>query len=405
MCFEGRLSRDGGSVFGWPERACCVCGRAGWLRSNAAREAEAVRQVVFIATHAVDEQDAVILQHYAKSVRQMPDVALWLLLFDNGVADVERYAAEVRSSESMHGLPVGLWGEGDVRRLYPRMHTSLQRSARNGSIELMGRSRHGPRNRGEMPTYLRYYYFFHTSLLVWHAVHGHAFPHLKFVWRLEMDVLYAGSRSIGGLVSQPMRSAHAEWDLLLPDISFRDTDKSVMGAHRDTDDKSYPHWRIAEGVGALASRLPDEEAILRGVPRKQQAFALVCAGRFSMAFMRLMDARWKRGVIGYEEVLLPTTCATRAAAFAEAPGAGAAPAGSQHETDTCTMAPLGARAKIGVRRIRYRPEYVCEDFLAAWRLGTTELWHPIKNRSCYVRALQGERAALSRHQPLSGGTP
>ena len=56
---------------------------------------------------------------------------------------------------------------------------------------------------------------------------------------------------------------------------------------------------------------------------------------------------------------------------------------------------LGARAKIGVRHIRYRPEYDCEDFLAAWRLGTTELWHPIKNRSCYVSALQVELGGLA----------
>ena len=202
-----------------------------------------------------------------------------------------------------------------------------------------------------------------------------------------MDVLYASAQSIAGLVTRPMRSAHATWDLLLPDISFRNSDKSVMGAHRDADDTKYPHWLIAEGVGARVPTLPPEEAILRGVPVASQAYALVCVGRFSHRFLRLMDVRWRSGTIGYEEVLLPTTCAVEDAA-----------AGTQADGNRrrCAMSPFGAKAKIGVRHVRYRPGYTCEDFLRAYLADSNELWHPIKNRTCFAQFVEGQRHGMER---------
>ena len=227
--------------------------------------------------------------------------------------------------------------------------------------------------------------YFHTALLIWNATHGHAYPQLQYYWRLETDVLYASTQSIAGLVIRPMHSAHAAWDLLLPDISFRNSEKSVMGAHRSADDTNYPHWLIAEGVGARAATLPREEAILRGVPMGSQAYALVCVGRFSHRFLRLMNDRWRGGTIGYEEILLPTTCAVEDAVAGTRASQG---------RRRCLMSPFGAKAKIGVRHVRYRPAYTCAEFLRAYQADSNELWHPIKNRSCFAQFVERQRQKI-----------
>ena len=36
------------------------------------------------------------------------------------------------------------------------------------------------------------HFFFHASLAVWFAAHGHAFPAVSHVWRFEPDALFAG---------------------------------------------------------------------------------------------------------------------------------------------------------------------------------------------------------------------
>jgi hypothetical protein len=233
------------------------------------------------------------------------------------------------------------------------VHASLERSARNGTLELVARRK--------WPAHIRLYYFFHTSLLLWNATFGHAYPHAEYLWRLEIDVLYAGARSVAALLERPMHSMHASWDVLLPDLTYRDANFSVMGAY--TGEKNYPHWEIADGRHAIASPLPPQEAILAGVPHDHQLAALVSVGRYSTSFLRLMRDKWDAGIIGYEEILLPTTCQTAL---------------------QCKLAPFGTKAKVGVRHIRYRPAYSCEQFLEAHIADAGELWHPVKNRSCFA---------------------
>lgn len=357
-CTAGRQVQQGGSIFGWPERACCVCGRAEWLSSQNRRRAIAVEQVVFVATHAVDASDAVLLRHYSDVLRPLVKVEGWLLLYAD---EHTGQSVAHHSGREDHGMQVCQWGNADVRRVFPRVADSLQRSAHNGSIELLLRD--------HLPTYLPLYYFFHTSLLIWNATHGHAYPRLQYFWRLELDVLFAGSNSLADMVMRPLQSAHAAWDVLLPDVMFRNREKSEMGSHARSGDNVYPHWLIAEGNRTKAELSP-QESILRGIPQAHQASALVCVGRFSSNFLRIMERKWLAGVIGYEEILLPTSCIS---------------------ARDCEVAPFGLRAKIGVRHIRFRPTFDCNDFLQALRAETGELWHPVKNRSCYTELLEQRR--------------
>lgn len=155
-CLDGHLLSDGGSIYGWPQRACCACGRALWLQSEAAHSLSAVRQAIFIATHAVDETDSIILRHYANSLKQLPEATLWLLLFA-GSQDAGAKATEQYRWQLVHGLPVCVWGDDDVRRVYPTLHGSLERSARNGSLELLFRKQR------TKAAYLQYYYVRATS--------------------------------------------------------------------------------------------------------------------------------------------------------------------------------------------------------------------------------------------------
>mgnify|MGYP006146508961 CR=1 FL=1 len=357
-----QLSEFTGSIFGWPERACCACGRQSWLRSTAAKEASAVEHAFFSATHALDATDASLLRYYESNLRALPHVTAWLLVFagDEQSADpvVSGLVANQRSWQEEHRLPVCIWGMADIRRVFPRVHASVQRSKQYGSLELLAREKLG--------AYMRFYYYFHTSLVIWNVTHGQAYPRLRYFWRLEVDVLYAGINLLAGMIDRPRGSGHEEFDLLLPDISFRTATTTMMKAWKPAGDKYYPHWHIAEGRGTLEP-LPLSEAILHNVPHESHAYALVCAGRFSVNFLRLMSAKWQAGVIGYEEILLPTTCIME---------------------PNCTVAPFGARAKIGVKHIRYRPDHPCEKFLDAYQANEGELWHPVKNRSCFVAKLQ-----------------
>ena len=66
-CADGQLldASAGGSVYGYPERACCACGRRA-----APRAASEARDLLFFATHAVDDTDAHIWAHFQRDAER-----------------------------------------------------------------------------------------------------------------------------------------------------------------------------------------------------------------------------------------------------------------------------------------------------------------------------------------------
>ena len=42
---------------------------------------------------------------------------------------------------------------------------------------------------------LKLYFFMHSALLLWLRAHGSSYPRLRYMWRLEPDVLFAGPLS------------------------------------------------------------------------------------------------------------------------------------------------------------------------------------------------------------------
>lgn len=90
--------------------------------------------------------------------------------------------------------------------------------------------------------------------------------------------------------------------------------------------------------------------------------------------MAQLAGSWRRGVSAYEEILLPVTCRRMGDASCR----------------MRTFAHMRSSAKqseapknIG-EHFRYRPPQSCADFLAAARAHTQQLWHPVKDRACWV---------------------
>ena len=142
-----------------------------------------VTDLVFFATHelAVDGVDARLFKHYSAMLREAKDpvvARLWVLLHHerDGLDDVrllERESAAV-------GGGVCRWSFGTLRRALP----ALASRTRNASAAYATRF---SSSQGE--NYRRYFYF-HASLLLWNMTFGHAYPRVKYYWRLEPDVLF-----------------------------------------------------------------------------------------------------------------------------------------------------------------------------------------------------------------------
>ena len=75
------------------------------------------------------------------------------------------------------------WSFGTLRRALP----ALASRTRNASAAYATRF---SSSQGE--NYRRYFYF-HASLLLWNMTFGHAYPRVKYYWRVEPDVLFNSS--------------------------------------------------------------------------------------------------------------------------------------------------------------------------------------------------------------------
>ena len=237
------------------------------------------------------------------------------------------------------------------------------------------------------PNHRRYYYFT-ASLLLWNQSLGMHFPQVKFWWRIEPDVAFSGA-----------------WSALLQRI-----DDASAGSHEA--DVLLPRvipYRVDPGFPHYAKNLD----VLQGLPKSSWCRSLVSIGRYSQRFMAHMAEVWHKGMIGFEEVFLPTQCvllrekcrlrslhnvtakaALRIFSSADArhppvnalhfryqPEVAGVPAHTEPES-TCTMLNGLTLAFSPARQV------TCEDFVRAVALDTQELWHPLKRRQCWLDQLE-----------------
>ena len=314
-----------------------------------------VQQLVFFATHALTPLDVRLYRHYSRQLRYSQSRArLWVLLYQpaqDGVQSLPDASKEVEAG-------VCVWGDGTLRRALPAL-----------AARTAGASANTPD-----PNHRRYFWF-HSSLLLWNRTFGHAYPNVRYLWRVEPDVLFAGSwTELVGLADRQQSV-----DLLLPHLTTHAAHPGVIpcdpnpgpqagcphpsagsfDAHSAPHCGQYPHWGR-------------NKHILRRIPREEWVYSLVSIGRFSRRFMELMARKWAAGIAGYEEILLPMSCTARDGCVR----------GSFHR-----MHSHGWRQTHVSDYFRYRPDWGCGTFLRSGAAHTQELWHPVKHRECWVEYL------------------
>ena len=61
---------------------------------------------------------------------------------------------------------------------------------------------------GGATSYLAFYFWFHMSLFYWLKIYRNQFPHVKYLWRIEPDVLFSGDISQArDTISDDLRTA------------------------------------------------------------------------------------------------------------------------------------------------------------------------------------------------------
>lgn len=305
-----------------------------------------VEQILMIASHvtcptkannldgcSADPHDATLLTRYVQELRAQPNTAAWLLLYREGYDRFTRVhlgpSPRSPTCQSCANPTVSVWGDQAVWRRFPRLEQAV---------------RTHPHIHKEA-TYLQRYYWFHASLAVWHDSFGACYPRLKYIWRLEPDVLFAGTMDQLVDLSSTERA-----DVLLPEVQFA-SNGSVQSNH-------YHHFAY--------------QTFLDDVPPERVAWSLVSIGRYSMRFiMQNMASRWAVGVSGYEEILLPTSCLI---------------------TPGCRVASFNGWDSVAANHVVFRTAdpggsprfWHCEEFKEArtTKDGTLDLWHPVKDHSC-----------------------
>ena len=284
--------------------------------------------VLFLATHRVDNATAERLLHHARDLARLPPasrVRPWVLLFAEPGADTGHLLP-------LLDVDVFRWSLDELFELFPRLADTWRASR-------------GVRLTEEV--YLKHYYLFHAGLALWWKHHGHAYPRLQHMWRIEPDVHLSGG---GGWASLLMQSSRHRADVLLP----------MVTTEADTDEH-YVHWENNRGW-------------VKSVAPERRVWSLVCVGRFSLHFLlSIMWPQWSEGRLVYEEIFLPTSC---------------------HAHQNCTLADnFGGLAD--AQRIRFRPIWSCEELRLHLRESTSwpTFWHPVKDQSCIAKMLQREERA------------
>ena len=334
--------------------------------SAAARRCDAtsgVSQLLMISSHVtgcpsrddelsacrVQPLDARLLDRYALELRTQPNTAAWLLLYREGYDQFTRVQLAPPGAtpcQSCANASVCMWGERAVWKRFPRLEQAI---------------RTHPHIHKE-PRYLQFYYWFHASLLVWLEMFGPCYPKAKYIWRVEPDVLFAGT--VDQLVDL---SNNEPADVLLPEVQFA-VNGSVQSNH-------YHHFAYQTFLDTLSS--------------DRVVWSLVSIGRYSTRFLSGHMARlWAAGVAGYEEILLPTACLN---------------------ATNCRVAAFNGWDSVSAHHVVFRTAdpggpprfWHCSEFKEALmnKDGMLDLWHPVKDRSCLIE--EAELASAEAHGLLS----
>ena len=148
-----------------------------------------VESVVFYATHSpVPQTDITLLSHYAVDLSAAA-ASLWVMLHvdDTELTDDAKLPrlrrssgaaasalADARALAPAIGAGVCVWSFSMVAHRLPQLAAGLACS-RGYAVE---RDKH-----------LRRYYWMHASLLLWNDLYGATHPRMRWLWRLEPDVM------------------------------------------------------------------------------------------------------------------------------------------------------------------------------------------------------------------------
>ena len=286
----------------------------------------------------IEPADMTLWRRHTTQLRSFPSASLSLLLLREDGASTGADATVATDHASQLGMGVCVWRREMLLRRLPRLASTLADPEH-------------PHARESDPHLQRYYYM-HASLLLWQEAVGVRAPaSLRYIWRVEPDVLFSSP-----LPSLLTLSNASDADVLLP--SYK---------HERRFPVRFGHWAANANL-----------SFLQGVPANERLHSLVSIGRFSLRFLRLMKTRyWATGCTGYEELLLPVACKTASR------GAGGF---------LCKLGAFGSNPwspwevpSLGIARMdhfRNRPEHTCSVFANALARTTNELWHPVKDRAC-----------------------
>uniref|UniRef100_A0A7S4AZV4 Uncharacterized protein n=1 Tax=Chrysotila carterae TaxID=13221 RepID=A0A7S4AZV4_CHRCT len=287
-----------------------------------------VTNVVFFATHTTARDDSRLIRHYSQKMRR--DASLhaeaWTLLYeDSGKKEGHGYL-DLHAWENYTDARLFVWNEAKLFDLFSALPVAL------ASIPGVSQTKN---------IYLKRYFYFHASLLLWNTSHGQEYPHLRYWWRLELDVVFPMGI---GMVIRTASLQNA--DVLLP---------KLIPASKNTQ---YQHFQ-------------KNTAWLSNISRALWTWSLVSIGRYSSRFLRdIMRPQWQSGQIAYEEIALPTSCMI---------------------SKWCEVRSFSniSHPHLNMSNFRFRPEHACQDFLqSVLSTNKFEIWHPLKNRSCYTNYLE-----------------
>lgn len=334
-----------------------------------------VEQIIFLATHTLKDVEPPLLRRYQKELaetvnagRARPRAEIWVLLYQPKDRSKVAYFDLTASTELR--AQIAVWGDLARDHALPEMKKALD-------------NHWGFQHPNE--TYLKTYFYQHTGLFLWFCEFRGAYPALKFIWRMEPDVMV--SDTLGSLLIRSARDQIS--DVLLPKLSsrsqaplygcskqrFRIGEKYGEELHLRTSGQESPcttHWTLNTPILHLTRH------------GEQPVFTIVPVGRFSVRFItETMPKFWHNGTVGYEEMLLPMVC---------------------KYSDECNLGHFNDYTSVSAEAVLFRPIWPCLFFLkalvrpppalkkpkshhrtnkyAAHQTPKPMLFHPVKNRSC-----------------------
>lgn len=254
----------------------------------ASRRLQSVDNVVFLASHTsgcragdplercmMDHRDLALYRLYSRELQSQPKTSFWAILLHSGYDKMSRVQLTLTKADKCCQAcaeNIIAYGEQAVWRMYPRLGEAVKAHPDIQEWE----------SRGQDYKYIGFYHWFHASMAMWYAHYGNCFHELKYVWRLEPDVLWTGT--IDTLIS----------------LASEDTTSDVLLPTTWTENKSF---------SARKYQFFLTQPFLKFVADDCHVYTYVSVGRYSTKFLfEIMDRLWKDGVVGYEEVFLPSAC-------------------------------------------------------------------------------------------------